>query len=227
VIPKPLLPIGGIPIIEIICRQLGYYGFAKVSVSLGHLSEVLEIFLKGIKGRPGIPKLSFHKELEPLGTSGPVREIGVSAENFLVINGDVLTTMDLASIMKSHLENRAVLTIGARKTEYELPFGSLELDGQNSVTRFVEKPRLELIDNIGVYVYNKKALNFINPGEKIDVNILTNRLLQCGERVHAFRFDGPYFWIDIGTHADYEKANREFVEIRDMFPFLKGVNNVS
>ena len=223
VVPKPMLPIAEMPIIEIIARQLFHFGYDRIDVSLGHLSGVIEYFLKSIEGAEGVPEFEFFTESIPLGTSGPVKAINPSEEDFLVINGDILTTMDLAKLMNDHKASGATLTIGARKTQYELPLGSLIIDSNGFVTDFQEKPKIEFIDNIGVYIYTKRALSFIEVNEKIDVNILTKRLLENGEPVYASRSDGPYFWIDIGTHADYEKANSEFTKIRSHFPFLDKV----
>jgi NDP-sugar pyrophosphorylase family protein len=223
VVPKPMLPIADMPIIEIIARQLSHYGYHQIDVSLGHLSGVIEYFLKSIANTSGVPKFNFFTELIPLGTSGPVKAINPEDEDFLVINGDILTTMDLAKLMEDHKSSGATLTIGARKTQYELPLGSLIINENGFVTDFQEKPKIEFIDNIGVYIYTRRALTFIEENEKIDVNILTKRLLEKGESVFASRSDGPYFWIDIGTHADYEKANSEFSKIRSHFPFLDNV----
>ena len=220
VMPKPMLPIDGIPIIEIISRQLAYYGFNDVTVSLGHLSGVIKLFLESKKSEKGLPNFSYLSESSPLGTSGPVKAISPMEEDFLVINGDILTSMNFAELMQSHKDSGATLTISARKTHYELPLGSLILDPENFVTEFNEKPKFDFIDNIGVYIYSAKALKYIEKDEKIDVNILTKRLIENGEKVYAFRNDGPYFWIDIGTHADYAKANEDFAKIKDSFPFL-------
>jgi len=221
VVPKPMLPINDVPIIEIIARQLKYFGYDEVIVSLGHLSGVIAHFLESKKEESGMPIFSFFTESKPLGTSGPIKAINPTSEDFLVINGDILTTINFTELMKKHKESGAILTIGARKTSYELPLGSLELDTKGFVVEFNEKPKLDFIDNIGVYIYSKKVLDYIKDDENIDVNVLTHRLLQQGEKVFAFREDGPYFWIDIGTHADYSKANEEFSKIQSLFPFLE------
>jgi mannose-1-phosphate guanylyltransferase len=128
--------------------------------------------------------------------------------------------MNFRDLFNEHKVSGATLTISARKTIYTLPLGSLDIDSTGRILDFQEKPKLEFMDNIGVYIYSKRALDFIDRDEKLDVNVLTRRLLDAGEKVAAFREDGPYFWIDIGTHADYEKANAEFSNIKDNFPFL-------
>jgi NDP-sugar pyrophosphorylase family protein len=223
VIPKPMLPIAGIPIIEIISRQLSYYGFDDVSISLGHLSEMIKVYLKGKEADPGLPTFSYHIEEKAKGTAGPIKELEISEENFVVINGDILTNINLKNLYDFHCENDAALTIAVRNTSYQLPFGAVTINSKNEVTNFEEKPKIELMDNIGAYVYAQRALTFMEENEKIDVNTLVLRLLEAGEKVLAFLNVGPYYWIDIGTHADYEKANDELNGLLSEFPFLKGV----
>ena len=215
-----MLPIGEIPIIEIISRQLKYFGFDKVTVSLGHLSGMIKLYLEGESGKEGLPAFDFFEEDSPLGTSGPIKAILPVEEDILAINGDILSTLNMKDMFEKHLEAKATLTIGVRLTNYQLPLGSIQVDQNSLVTSFQEKPTVTHLDNIGAYVYSKRALEFIKNDERIDVNILVERLLAAGERVLAYRSDGPYFWIDIGTHADYEKANKEFQEIRKLMPFL-------
>lgn len=222
VVPKPMLPIGDIPIIEIISRQLKYYDFDDVIVSLGHLSGVIELFLESKHGDLRLPSFRYFTEIEALGTSGSIKAINPSDENFLVINGDILTTLDMRKMMTSHEECSAILTIGTRDTEYQLPLGSLKINEAGYVTDFTEKPKYNLVDNIGAYIYSKQVLKYIVPNEKIDINVLVHRLLESNEKILAFKSDGPYFWIDIGTHADYERANNEFHLIESQFPFLRG-----
>ena len=221
VIPKPMLPIGEIPIIEIISRQLKFHGFDEVTVSLGHLSGVIEHYLETKANVSGIPNFEYFLEQSPLGTSGPIKAISPSEDNFLVVNGDILTTLNMSAMWAEHIKEAAALTVGIRKAEYKLPLGSITVDNNSLVTNFEEKPTVTYLDNIGAYVYSKRALEYMEEGERIDVNILIERLIKAKEKVLAFRSDGPYFWIDIGTHADYEKANLEFTELRKSMPFLE------
>ena len=223
VIPKPMLPIAGIPIIEIISRQLDYYGFDDVSVSLGHLSEMIKVYLTGKEAEPGFPTFSYHIEEKAKGTAGPIKELEISAEDFVVMNGDILTNINLKNLYEFHCTNNAALTIAVRNTSYQLPFGAVTVNEKNEVINFEEKPKIELMDNIGAYVYSQRALTFMEENEKIDVNTLILRLIEAGEKVLAFLNVGPYYWIDIGTHADYEKANDELNGLLSEFPFLKGI----
>ena len=223
VIPKPMLPIAGIPIIEIISKQLDFYGFDDVTISLGHLSEMIKVFLTGKIGEPGFPTFSYHIETEAKGTAGPIKELKVDSENFVVMNGDILTNINLKKLYDFHCENHAALTIAVRNTSHQLPFGAVTVNEKNEVINFEEKPKIELMDNIGAYVYSQRALTFMEENEKIDVNTLILRLIEAGEKVCAFLNVGPYYWIDIGTHADYEKANDELNGLLSEFPFLKGI----
>jgi len=222
VVPKPMLPIGEMPIIEIIALQLKYHGFENVTVSLGHLSDMIKLFLETKKDKVGMPNFEFITETIPLGTSGPIKAVNPKENNFLVLNGDILTTLNFREMFNQHLKERATLTVGVRKTEYQLPLGSISIDENSYITDFVEKPISTHLDNIGAYVYSSRVLDYIGKDEKIDVNILIERLLNAKEKVFAFRSDGPYYWIDIGTHADYEKANMNFSEIIQSMPFIKG-----
>jgi NDP-sugar pyrophosphorylase family protein len=220
VVPKPMLPIGDIPIIEIISKQLKYYGFDMVTVSLGHLSGIIKLFLESKEGLEGFPNFDFIYENNPLGTSGPLKSINPEEKNFLVINGDILTTLDMRKMYEMHTEKEACLTVGVRQTDYQLPLGSITIDNLSNITEFIEKPISTHLDNIGAYVYSSKALEYIQKDEKLDVNILVKRLIEAKEKVIAFRSDGPYYWIDIGTHADYEKANLNFANLLSSMPYL-------
>jgi len=215
-----MLPINGMPVIEIISRQLYYYGFNKVAVSLGHLSDIVKLFLESKSQSSGMPEFEYFTEFKSLGTSGPIKAISPQDENFLVINGDILTSINLLDFMEKHSQSGAILSLSARKANYELPFGSLTIDSENFITNFEEKPKFELLDNIGIYIYSKRVLDYIHKDEHIDVNQLVERLLERKQKIFAYINKGPYYWVDIGTHADYDKVNNDFDKIKDQFPFL-------
>jgi NDP-mannose synthase len=225
VMPKPMLPIGNMPIVEIISRQLNYYGFDDVVVSLGHNTHIIKHFLEGISGDPGLPKYRFVEESEPLGTAGPVGLLEEAPDNFLVMNGDILTNVALDEFFKFHLDKQAAFSICIRSTNYTLPFGSVEIDSDNNVKRFVEKPKIELLDNIGIYAYSQKALEYVKPNTQLYVNDLVQQLVEAGEKVCSYLDTSPYYWIDIGSHADYDKANFDLNNVISEFPYLKDIKS--
>lgn len=168
----------------------------------------------------GIPTLDYFTETTPLGTAGPVKAIGISGENVLAMNGDILSTLNLRDMWEFHRESGATLTLAVRQANFQLPLGVIEFDEDGTVTDFREKPTVSHFDNVGIYVYNRRALDFIPAGTRCDVNVLVHDLIRAGEKVAAFRSEEPYYWIDIGQHGDFERANEEFGRITEAFPFL-------
>lgn len=219
VFPKPMLPIGGIPILETILRQLSYFGFDHVTLSLGYMAGLIQSYFEG-SSATWLPSLSYFVEHTPLGTAGPTKAICPEEENFLVMNGDILSTLDLAEMYDHHVSNQAALTLGVRKADYQLPLGVIDFDENARVTGFREKPTVSYFDNVGIYIYSQRALGYMTSGERCDVNELVHELIDNGETVTAFQSDEPYYWIDVGRHGDYERANEEFDKIRSAFPFL-------
>lgn len=225
VIPKPMLPVGNIPVIEIIARQLKHHGFEEVTISLGHMSELIENFLRSHSNDELLPKFSFFKESTPLGTSGAIPFIFQTGDrDLLVVNGDVITTLDMRTMFKRHQERNSILTLGIRRTSHTLPLGSVTVDKSGYINRFEEKPTLEFLDNIGVYVYSHRISEYIGENERIDINLLVDRLIEAKEKVDTYLSEGLYYWIDIGTHADYEKANKEIDSIIGKMPYMKRTN---
>jgi NDP-mannose synthase len=220
VFPKPMLPIGGIPILETILRQLKYFGFEQTTISLGYMPGIIRSYFNEIVGDEGIPELDYFVEKTPLGTAGPIKLIEKAEDNFLVMNGDILSTLDLKALYNYHIENEAALTLAVRSTKFTVPLGVIEFDGNNQITEFKEKPSFQYFDNIGIYVYNKSITKYIDSDTNFGVNTLVERLISNQERVMAFFSKEPYYWIDIGQHGDYDKANEEFDKIRNEFGFL-------
>lgn len=222
VFPKPMLPIGGIPILETIVRQLAHFGFGHVTLSLGYMSSLVQSYFEA-DNSAGLPKIDYFVEKTPLGTAGPVGAIHPEADNFLVMNGDILSTLDLAKLYAHHEATESALTLAVRHAEFQLPLGIIEFDENGVVSDFREKPTVKHFDNLGIYIYNRRVLPFVPPGERCDVNILVKDLISRGEKVSVFQSEEPYYWIDVGRHGDFEKATEEFDKIKEAFPFLHNV----
>jgi NDP-sugar pyrophosphorylase family protein len=215
--PKPLLPIGGQPIIQTIVQQLAFYGFKDIVISLGYLGEYIKMFFNDKTNVPEGVTISYFEEDTPLGTAGPVALMPHHDENFLVINGDVLTNLNYADLYQYHLKKESLLTMAVKSTEIKMHLGIIDFNDDGQVTDFREKPTYTFNDNMGIYIYNKRALDFIPPNVRFDLNFLILDMIEKNETVYAYASKGKYYWIDVGQHADYENANKEFKAHKDLF----------
>jgi|TARA_Y100000294_G_scaffold23082_1_gene19641 NDP-sugar pyrophosphorylase family protein len=217
VFPKPLVPIGHRPIVDIIVRQLAYYGFRDIVLNVGYLSELIRAYFQnGINDLENV-KLSYHKESEPIGTAGSLRTIQGMSETFLVMNGDILTTMDYTKLITYHREKGGILTISMHKKRNKVGLGVIETDNNDCLTSYEEKPETEYKVSMGVYVYEPEALEYIDPDVYLDFPHLVTRLLESGEKVVGYPCSD--FWLDIGNHEDYVKAQKVFEESKyDFLP---------
>ena len=216
VLPKPLLPVGDRAILDVVFHQLRACGFTDVTLAVGYLSHLVEAVM-GDGSRHGV-SLDYHEELEPLGTVGPLATIERLDDTFLMMNGDVLTTLDYARLLEIHRESGNVLTVASHRRTVKTDYGVLHLDGAagetNVVTGFEEKPEIGYVVSMGVYVLEPRALEFITPGRYMDLPDLVLRLVDEREQVGSYVFDG--FWLDIGRHDDYERAIQEYQELKPL-----------
>lgn len=212
VLPKPLMPIGDRPVIDIIVRQLKRYGFERVTVSTGYLAELIEVFL-GDGAKYGV-SIDYYRETEPLGTVGSLAMIDDLDGDFLVMNGDILTDLDYGRLISEHRDTDAALTIATCVREVEISLGVPELgDGDGTrVTGFVEKPRLDYQASMGVFCMSRRAVAQIEQGEHLHLPELVLRLIGRGEVVRAW--PSTNYWLDMGQHDDYEQAVAEFERVR-------------
>jgi NDP-sugar pyrophosphorylase family protein len=210
IFPKPLVPIGDHPILEIIVRQLVRSGIGDITLSVGHLGELIEAYFQnGHRNIPGL-QLSYYRERSPLGTAGPLAMIPGLQGSFLVMNGDVLTTLDYQKLIQHHEERRAALTIAMHKREVRIDLGVLSTNDAGELTSYQEKPVQTFDVSMGVYVYDARVLQYIHRGAYLDFPDLVLRLVAAGEKVVGYR--SAEYWLDIGRREDYEIAQREFHE---------------
>ncbi len=207
VLPKPLLPIGDRPILSILLEQLASAGVQRVDLCVGYLSGLIQTYLmESMPAREGLD-IAFHLEAEPLGTAGALREVTALDEPFLLLNGDVLTSLDFGALLDGHVASGAALTVTVRTRETKIPSGVLAIEDDDRVTSYTEKPTLRHDVSLGIYALDPRALQHLNPG-RTDVPDLVQSLLAAGEQVRAHRFAGE--WYDIGTLSDHELAVEEF-----------------
>ena len=222
VLPKPLMPVGDRPILDVIVRQLAHQGFERLTIVTGHLAELIEAFF-GDGERFGIP-IDYYREDQPLGTVGALSLLGGLDDDFLMMNGDVLTDLPFGAFYEEHRAGGAAATIAAHRREVQVSLGVLQFDDggdADRLTGYVEKPSYRYEVSMGVYAFSPRVLGLIEPGERLDFPDLVLRLLDAGEEVRARRSEGDY-WLDIGRHDDYETAMDEFERMRDRF--LPGEN---
>jgi NDP-sugar pyrophosphorylase family protein len=212
ILPKPLMPIGDRAILEIVVEQLGQRGFHDVVLSVGHLSHLIRaVFdhssLAASNGsRP--TRISYVYEELPLGTAGSLRLVTGLDRTFLVMNGDLLTTLDYADLLRRHRETDNLLTIATKRRGIKVDYGVLHLENPSGtlprVTGYEEKPEHVSTVSMGVYAVEPRALDFIPPDRAFDFPDLVHALLEAGEPVGAYPYDG--LWFDIGRRDDYERA---------------------
>jgi NDP-sugar pyrophosphorylase family protein len=213
VLPKPLMPIGDRPVLDIVLRQLRHSGIEHVTIATGHLAELIEAFI-GDGARYGL-HVDYFREHEPLGTVGALALIDGLDDEYLVLNGDVLTDMDFGALLRGHRASGAAATIAVTRRLVKIALGVLrfrDADDGDRVTAFEEKPELEYVASMGVYCFGAAALRHIEPGERLDFPDLVQRMLSAGEIVRgAHSLD---YWLDIGQHDDYEQAIADFERMR-------------
>jgi NDP-sugar pyrophosphorylase family protein len=210
VFPKPLMPIGDKPILEIIIRQLRSQDLRDIIISVGPLGELIMTFF-GDGSQLGV-NIKYSKEDEPLGTAGGLGLIKKElTDTFLMVNGDTLTTLNFSELIDYHKTSGAIATIALKKREVYIDFGIVDLDNNNAIKGYTEKPTIYYLVSMGVYVFEPRVLEYIKLGEKLDFPDLVKTLISKSEKVSGFVFDG--YWLDIGRPADYEKANEEIEEL--------------
>ena len=208
IFPKPLVPIGDRPIIEIIIRQLVFHGFKEILLSVGYLGELIEAYFQnGHRNIPGLA-LEYYRETQPLGTAGSLAMIPGLDETFLVMNGDVLTTLDYQALVDFHKRSEATLTVAMHRKEVRIDLGVLETNAAGELTTYHEKPVYNFDVSMGIYIYEPRALRYIRKGDYFDFPDLVNRLIEKGEKVVGFHSQD--YWLDIGRREDYELAQQEF-----------------
>ena len=206
VLPKPLMPVGDMPILEVVLRQLRAAGINRVTMSVGHLAHLLRAFFND-GNRFGLP-IDYAVEDQPLGTVGPLALIGDLNETFLLMNGDLLTDLDYPKLIAAHRARRAVATIATYVRNVKIDFGILRTDADDRLTEYTEKPTLEYRVSMGIYVLEPAVLKYVEKGVRLDFPDLVKTLIANRENVVSYPFSG--YWLDMGRPDDYERAVAEF-----------------
>jgi dTDP-glucose pyrophosphorylase len=202
--PKPMLPVGGRPLMEVILEKLRYSGIKKVNVTTYYHPEKISDYFGD--GKSFGVELKYVNENEPLGTGGALGLLPHPKEPTLVINGDVLTQVNFQAMLAFHQENHAHLTVAVRRYEIEIPYGVVECDGA-IVKGLKEKPRMGYFVNAGIYLLDPSVYEFIPSGQHFNMTDLIQWLINAGRNVVSFPVSE--YWLDIGQHADYAQAQKD------------------
>ena len=208
VLPKPLMPLDNVTtIIEVIISQLCMVGVHRITITTGYFSDILSCYVN--KKFSNQVKIDIVEEVEPMGTIGSLSLIQFKPDELiLLLNADILTTLDFDLMIQQHVSSKVLLTVATYPFPIVIEKGVITIDSDNCVSTITEKPTLKHNVSMGLYLINPEIVGLIPHGKKFDAPDLMNQLLTKGEKVGAFYFDG--YWLDIGLPGDYEKALKEF-----------------
>jgi NDP-sugar pyrophosphorylase family protein len=217
VFPKPLMPLDDenpMPILEVVLRQLARFAFDDVVIITGYLTEYIETFCRD--GRRFGTHVSYKRERTPLGTAGGLMLVERPRQPVLVLNGDILTTLDFGAMYAGHVERGAAATLAAFPREVNIDFGVLEFGEDPSVLAgYREKPTISYQVSMGIYVLAPLAWDYLHPGVPLGMPDLLEAIRCDGKDVRVYRQDCE--WLDIGRHDDYVTANELFHARREAF----------
>lgn len=203
-IPKPMLPVGGRPLLELIIDQLRAVGISRISLSTHYKAEkIVNHFGDG--KRFGV-EIAYVQEESPLGTAGALGLLPHPTGPTVVVNGDVLTSVDFHTMHGFHMDNNAMMTVAVRRYDVQIPYGIVECEG-SKIRALREKPKMQFLVNAGMYLLQPDAYDYIPQKKHFDMTALIDALLEDNCTVASFPV--REYWLDIGQHADYERAQTD------------------
>jgi NDP-sugar pyrophosphorylase family protein len=208
VLPKPLLPIGGKPMLEILIRQLAYYGFDEQIITVHYLGDLIGLFVEKLQNCLPGTRLTLVHQGKLMGTAGGVSALPGLDEPFLLINADLLTTMNYAHFLDYHRQHGGLLTVGIHSNRVKLAFGILNLNTNGEITGYSEKPEVQYPISMGIYGCDPAVLQFIPPDDYLDMPDLVNRVV--AHEKHVVGYPSDAYWLDVGRPEDFMKAQSEF-----------------
>jgi NDP-sugar pyrophosphorylase family protein len=212
-LPKPLVPIGPYPVLEIIIRQLVHYGFSRATLTVNHQADIIRAYF-GDGSKWGI-NIDYSFENKPMNTMGPLTLIKDLPEHFMVMNGDVLTDLDYADFFDYHCKRNNIFTISGIRRSILNEFGVLEIGEEGYLEGFREKPEINFTVSMGIYMLSRKILEHIPKDTAYGFDHLMLKLLEIKKKVEVRTFSG--YWLDIGRPEDYDTAVTEFEQNHDTF----------
>jgi NDP-mannose synthase len=213
ILPKPLMPVGDRSILELVVDQLERSGINDITFCVGYLSHLIRAVFDH-RDNVGV-EIDYVHEQDALGTAGPLRLVEGLDETFIAMNGDVLTNLEYAELVRYHQEHGNALTIATHDRRIKIDYGVLHLQQlglngatQHRITEFQEKPEIVSTVSMGIYVMEPGVIDHVPEGRPFDLPDLVHSLLAAGEPIGAYKYDG--LWFDIGRKEDYERAVAEW-----------------
>ena len=213
VLPKPLMPVGEYPILEIIIRQLVQFGFDHITLAVNHQAELIKAFFGN--GEKWNIQIDYSLEGKPLSTMGPLKLISSLPDDFLIMNGDVLTDLNFGTLFDMHVAQSNIFTVSSYTREHKIDYGVLETNAQNKLSGFKEKPSATYQVSMGVYMASHKILDIIPEDTLYGFDHLMLALIEKGTPATVVNHNG--YWLDIGRPDDYNIAIEKFDEARGLF----------
>lgn len=213
VLPKPLMPIGEYPILEVIVRQLARQGFTHLTMAVNHQAEIIKAFF--MDGAKWGLKIDYSLEDKPLGTMGPLKLLTNLPENFLIMNGDILTDLNYAKFFDNHVAAENLFTVSSHLREQQVDYGVLVPDQGGVLRAFNEKPKFQYEVSMGVNMMNQRALELIPDNQPYGFDDLMLDLISADKPAMVRRYEG--YWLDIGRPDDYAQAIEEFESMKSRF----------
>ncbi len=214
-LPKPLMPLGDMPVLELLIRRMKKAGVSEIILAVNHLQHLIEAFF-GDGSKYGV-SIRYRSEDQPLGTAGALGNMLEELNDaFIVSNGDLLTTMDLVAMMKQHLETECDASIGVFERENKIDFGLIEFDSEKRLCAYREKPTNTYFVSMGIYILRREAVRpHIIPGEYLDMPSLLLKMRAGAADIRCFQDD--CMWLDIGRPDDFALAQNMFEHHRELF----------
>jgi NDP-sugar pyrophosphorylase family protein len=213
--PKPLMPLGDMPVLELLLRRMKNAGITDVILAVNHLGHLIEAFF-GDGANLGL-RIRYSNEEKPLGTAGALANmINDLDDTFIVTNGDLLTTMDLAQMARRHVETGCDASIGIYERENKIDFGLIEFDADDRLSAYREKPTSMYYVSMGIYILQREAVRqFVTDGDYLDMPTLLLKMKAADADVRCYHDD--CLWLDIGRPDDFARAQTMFEQNRTLF----------
>jgi NDP-sugar pyrophosphorylase family protein len=205
------MPIGDVPVLDVVIRQLVRAGVTEVALSVGYLAELIQAYC-GDGDRYGV-RLQYVREDEPLGTVGPLRLVPGLDGTFYLLNGDILTTLDLAALLEFHRRQGGALTMAVNRRTVNINYGVVRELVNHEIRAYEEKPALSYLVGMGIAVLEPSVLQLIPEGQRMDMPQLLAECFRRGIKVCGYSSDD--YWLDIGRLDDYQQAVADFERMKD------------